>query len=75
MNDFDKSWVSRRTFLRLSAMTTAGAIMAACGGAPATGPAVSEAEAPAAAPAAQQLPAGPPSQFSEAPMLASSSVY
>jgi peptide/nickel transport system substrate-binding protein len=70
MNDLHKTWVSRRTFLRLSAMTTAGAVMAACGGAPVAGPAAPEAAAPAEAPAAQQLPAGPPSQFNEAPMLA-----
>jgi peptide/nickel transport system substrate-binding protein len=62
--------VSRREFLRLSALATAGAVTVACGAAGEPAPAAQPA-APAA-PAAQQpaVPAGPPSQYNEAPMLA-----
>lgn len=66
-----KREVSRRSFMQLSAVASAGAILAACGAAPvAEAPA---AEAPAAeAPQAEApaAPAAPPTTFNEAPMLA-----
>lgn len=66
-----KRQVTRRQFLHLSAMATAGAALAACGGeAVPAGPAVEQAPAPAAEVAAPAVPAGPPTQYSEAPMLA-----
>jgi peptide/nickel transport system substrate-binding protein len=73
--------LSRRDFLRLSAVAAAGTIVAACGGPAATPPAASPAaNAPttapaagaggAATPAATTAPVAAPSQFKEAPMLA-----
>ena len=62
--------VSRREFMHLSALATAGVVVAAC--APAAAPAPA-AEAPAAAaPAAAEAPAAAaaPGSYSEAPMLA-----
>jgi len=65
--------VSRREFIRLSAVATAGALAVAC--APAGAPAPANAPAAAApeatkAPAAANAPAAAPTKFSEAPMLA-----
>ncbi len=74
--------ISRREFLRLSALTAVGAAAAACGAqatptkapAPTAVPAakVEPTKAPAAtvAPAATKAPVAPVSQFKEAPMLA-----
>ena len=62
--------VSRREFMHLSALATAGVVVAACSPAAAPAPA---AEAPAAAaPAAAEAPAAAaaPGSYSEAPMLA-----
>ncbi|MCB0140598.1 MAG: twin-arginine translocation signal domain-containing protein, partial [Caldilineaceae bacterium] len=63
--------VSRREFMRLSALAGAGAFVAACGGA---GPAAPAEEAPAAAAPAEapaaDAPAAAPSTYNEAPMLA-----
>lgn len=61
--------VSRRQFMRLSAFAAAGVAVAACtsGGAPAAEAPADTAAAPTTAAAA---PAGPPSQYNEAPMLA-----
>jgi len=67
MSKRSRMFISRREFMQLSAVTAAGVVAVACGGAPA--PAEAPAEAPAAAPAAQ-VPAGPPSKYNEAPMLA-----
>ncbi|RIK39789.1 MAG: hypothetical protein DCC55_17000 [Chloroflexi bacterium] len=67
MNRLREVHVSRRTFLRLSATTTAGIVATACGGAAAPPQAVAPAEPAAEAAVA---PAGPPTQFNEAPMLA-----
>lgn len=67
-----KRQVSRRQFMHLSALATAGTVLAACG----AGSTAPSAEAPAAeattAPAAQapSAPSAPPTQFKEAPMLA-----
>ena len=67
--------VSRREFLRVSALAGAGVVTVACGAAgqpapaaPEAAPAAPAAEAPAAPAAA--APAAPTSQYSEAPMLA-----
>ena len=67
-----KRQVSRREFMRLSAFTTAGAVLVACsGGAPAPAPAAPVATAAATtAPAAPTTPATAPTKFNEAPMLA-----
>ncbi|MBX2999703.1 MAG: ABC transporter substrate-binding protein [Caldilineaceae bacterium] len=62
--------VSRREFLRLSALATAGVVTVACG---ASGEPAPSAPAPAATTAPAQQPAAPaaaPSQYNEAPMLA-----
>jgi peptide/nickel transport system substrate-binding protein len=64
-----KRQVSRRQFMHLSAMATAGAVLAACG-APAAEPAVEAPAEAAPAAAAPAAPAAPPTQFQEAPMLA-----
>lgn len=66
-----KREVSRRQFMHLSAMATAGALVAACGAQPAADTPAAEAPA-AAAPeaAAPAAPAAPPTTFNEAPMLA-----
>jgi len=69
MKPFNTRPVSRREFIRLSAVATAGALAVACapGAAPApAAPAAPAAQAPAAAPAA----AAAPGKFNEAPMLA-----
>ena len=63
--------ISRREFMRVSAVTAAGAVAVACGGRGEPEP--MEEAAPTAAPAAESAaaaPATPPSQYSEAPMLA-----
>ncbi|GAB4520556.1 MAG: ABC transporter substrate-binding protein [Anaerolineae bacterium] len=75
-----KHHITRREFLRLSAIVTAGAVTAACGGRATPTPEAPKAEAPAAeapkaeAPAAEapkaEAPAAPPSKYQEAPMLA-----
>ncbi|MCC6453559.1 MAG: ABC transporter substrate-binding protein [Caldilineaceae bacterium] len=66
-----KREVSRRQFMQLSALATAGAVVAACGGAPAAEAPAAEAPAAAApAAAAPAAPAAPPTTFNEAPMLA-----
>jgi peptide/nickel transport system substrate-binding protein len=67
-----KRQVSRRQFMHLSAIASAGAVLAACGGgAPAPeAPAAAATAAPAAEAAAPAAPAAPPTQFQEAPMLA-----
>src|SRR5688572_3857340 len=66
-----KREVSRRSFMQLSAVASASAVLAACGAGPAADAPAAEvpaAEAPQAeAPAA---PAAPPTTFNEAPMLA-----
>ncbi|MEZ4710704.1 MAG: ABC transporter substrate-binding protein [Caldilineaceae bacterium] len=63
--------VSRREFMRLSALAGAGAFVAACGGAGPAAPAEAPAaEAPAAAAPAADAPAAAPGQYNEAPMLA-----
>lgn len=67
--------VSRREFLRVSALAGAGVVSVACGAAGEPAPAAQEAApaAPAAAPAAQEAApaaAASSSQYSEAPMLA-----
>ncbi|RLT45240.1 MAG: ABC transporter substrate-binding protein [Chloroflexi bacterium] len=66
--------VSRREFLRVSALAGAGVVSVACGAAGQPAPAAPEAApaAPTAAPAAQEAaaPAAAASQYSEAPMLA-----
>ena len=62
--------ISRREFIRVSAVTAAGAVAVACG---ASGEPEPMEEAPADAPAAESsdsAPATPASQYSEAPMLA-----
>ncbi len=73
MKRFTTRPVSRREFIRLSAVATAGALAVAC--APAGAPAPANAPAAAApeatkAPAAANAPAAAPTKFSEAPMLA-----
>src|SRR5688572_22303855 len=65
-----KREVSRRQFMHLSAMASASAVLAACGGGPAAPPAEVPAAADAPAAAAPAAPAAPPTQFQEAPMLA-----
>ena len=70
-----KKRVTRREFIRLSTVTTAGLVATACGGgdAPTAEPAVEApaVEAPAATAApAQEVPVTPPSKYNEAPMLA-----
>ena len=66
----EKRHVSRREFMRISAFTTAGAVLVACGG-PAAAPAEAPSAAATAAPAAEAAaPAGPPGTYKEAPMLA-----
>ncbi|MEZ4661103.1 MAG: ABC transporter substrate-binding protein [Caldilineaceae bacterium] len=63
--------VSRREFMRLSALAGAGAFVAACGGAGPAAPAEAPAaDAPAAAAPAADAPAAAPGQYNEAPMLA-----
>lgn len=63
--------VSRREFMRLSALAGAGAFVAACGGAGPAAPAEAPAaDAPAAAEPAAAAPAAAPSTYNEAPMLA-----
>lgn len=67
--------VSRREFLRVSALAGAGVVTVACGAAGEPAPAAAEPApaAPAAAAPAAAAPAAPaaaPSQYSEAPMLA-----
>ena len=66
--------VSRREFLRVSALAGAGVVTVACGAAGQPAPAAPEAApaAPTAAPAAPEAaaPAAAASQYSEAPMLA-----
>ena len=62
--------ISRREFMRVSAVTAAGAVAVACG---ASGEPEPMEEAPADSPAAESsdsAPATPASQYSEAPMLA-----
>lgn len=65
-----KRHVSRRKFMHLSAMASAGAVLAACGGGPAAPEAPAEAAATAAPAAEAAAPAAAPTQFQEAPMLA-----
>jgi peptide/nickel transport system substrate-binding protein len=63
--------VSRREFLRLSALATAGVVTVACGASGEPAPDSAAPAAPTSAPAAEPAaPAGPPSTYSEAPMLA-----
>ncbi|MCC6170120.1 MAG: ABC transporter substrate-binding protein [Caldilineaceae bacterium] len=70
----DRTPISRRQFLHLSAVTVTGALAAACGGAAAPAEVTAPEAAPAAttAPAAPaaQMPSGTPTSFQEAPMLA-----
>ena len=66
-----KRQVSRRQFMQLSAVASAGAVLAACGGVPAEdAPAVDAPAVEAPAAAAPAAPAAPPTTFNEAPMLA-----
>ena len=67
MQELTKKAVSRRQFMQLSAMATAGLAVAACAPSAAPAPAAQEAAAPAAQEAA--APAGAPTKFNEAPML------
>jgi peptide/nickel transport system substrate-binding protein len=60
--------VSRREFLRASALVGAGTVAAACAAQPAA-PAA-PAESPTTAPAAPAAPAAPPSKYQESPALA-----
>ena len=72
--------LSRRDFLRLSALTAASAVITACGGQAAPPPATPAAGAPTAAPGATTAPAATPAattapvaapgKYKEAPMLA-----
>lgn len=63
--------VSRREFLHLSALATAGVVVAACGApAAAPAPAAEATTAPAAEAPAAAAPAAAPGTYSEAPMLA-----
>ncbi|GAB4522537.1 MAG: ABC transporter substrate-binding protein [Anaerolineae bacterium] len=65
--------LSRREFLRLSAIVTAGAVSAACAGGATPAPEATKApEQPTPAPEAPkaEAPAAPPSKYKEAPMLA-----
>ena len=65
-----RSTISRREFMRVSAVTAAGAVAVACG---ASGEPEPMEEAPAdsaAAESSDSAPATPASQYSEAPMLA-----
>ncbi len=62
--------VSRREFMRLSAMATAGAVMVACAPAGAPGGAAPAAPAAPAAAEAPKAAAAAPGKFNEAPMLA-----
>ncbi|MCD6290897.1 MAG: ABC transporter substrate-binding protein [Anaerolineae bacterium] len=78
-----KLLLSRREFLRLSAIVTAGAVSAACAGGKATPaptptpkpqptptPAPKAEAKPTPTPAPAKAPAAPPSKYNEAPMLA-----
>jgi peptide/nickel transport system substrate-binding protein len=70
-----KRKITRREFLRITTVATAGVVSAACGGggeqpAPAAPAAPAEAPAQAAEQAAPAAPAAPPSKYNEAPMLA-----
>jgi len=67
-----KREITRREFLRLSAIVTAGAVSAACApGTPAPAPTPTPAPAAPATPTpAPAAPAAPPSKYKEAPMLA-----
>ena len=58
---------SRREFMRISAVTSAGAVIVACGAAGEPAPAAEPAAAEAVAPAAEAVPMG---KYQEAPMLA-----
>ncbi len=62
--------VSRREFLRLSALATAGVVTVACGASGEPAPSAPEAAATTAPASEAAAPAGPPSQYNEAPMLA-----
>ncbi len=62
--------ISRREFMQVSGLATAGMVLAACGGA-APAPAPAEEAAPAAdSGGGDAAMSGPPTQFNEAPMLA-----
>ncbi len=60
-----KRTITRREFMQLSAVATAGSLLAACGGGGSEEPAVQPTAAPAEAPA----PAASSSKYNEAPML------
>jgi len=63
--------LNRRAFLKMTAMTTAAAVATACGSpAPEQAPAPAESAGEEASQAADAVPAGPPSSYNEAPMLA-----
>ena len=67
----EKRQVSRREFMRISAFTTAGAVLVACGGAaPAEAPAADATAAPEAEVVVDGGAAVAPGVYSEAPMLA-----
>ncbi|HMN31277.1 MAG TPA: ABC transporter substrate-binding protein, partial [Caldilineaceae bacterium] len=72
MEPIQKRVVSRRQFMRVSALATAGVALVACGAPAAPAPAAEApaAEAPAAAAPAAQAPAAAPGTYNEAPMLA-----
>ncbi len=66
-----KHRMDRRTFLRMSGLSAAAAVAAACGPGGGSEPETSADDMPAAeAPAADAPAAGPPSKYNEAPMLA-----
>ena len=70
MSKVRRSEVSRREFLRLSVLTTATVVTAACAGAPAAPSETMATAVPATTDGATAVPAGPPSTYNEAPMLA-----
>ncbi len=65
-----KKKVTRREFMRLSGLATAGVVVAACGGVPEDAAPAATEPAESAAPAEAEAPIGPPTKFNEAPMLA-----
>ncbi len=69
MRKIKPSPISRREFMRVSAVTAAGAVAVACGASGEPEP-MEEAPADTAADSSEAAPATPASQYSEAPMLA-----
>lgn len=67
-----RTGISRREFMQVSGLATAGMVAAACGGGGAPAPSAEATEAPAAEGGGGEAaaPAAAPTQFNEAPMLA-----